>query len=129
MDERKDMIPVQVKRVGTVYIASTPKLKRLRADIGRLVSFKKRLGKQRSLGRMTNEEYTERTRTVKERLKWLQFKFQEASNRAVEQSLWEITRQSPKTYSEALVKSRPSAAWQGHHRSAQAGLPSLGKRR
>lgn len=129
MDKQKDQISVHVKRFGTLYIESTPKLRKLRADIGRLASLKNRLGKLRSLGQITSEEYTGRMQTTKERLKWLHSKFQQASNHAVELRLWEITRQLPMTYSGALVRSKPSPAWRVHHRSAQAGLPSLGKRR
>lgn len=129
MSKDKDLIPVQVKRVGTVYIKSTPRLRRLRAEIGRLVWQKKRVQKLRANGRLTETEYRQRKQATKERLKALYADFEQASSFAVEQQLREITRCSPKTYSGALFESGAPTGRRAQYRSIPAGLPSLGKKR
>ena len=129
MSENSDLIPIQVKRVGTIYIKSNPKLRRLRAQIGRLASQKKRAKKLRRNGQISNGEFKQRISSATDRLKRLYAEFERATRFAVEQELRQITRYSPKTYSGALLESRISGESQGQHHSISAGLPSLGKKR
>lgn len=129
MGDGSDLIPVQIRHVGTVFIKSNPKLQRLRAQIGRFVGLKKRAEKLYVKGRITKGERNQRIDSAKERLKSLYAEFGHATEFAVEQQLRQMTRLSPKTYSGALFKSCRSGGKQKPYHSVSAGLPSLGKRR
>jgi len=107
MSERKNLILVSVRRGGTVLIELTPRLRRLRSQIGRL----------------------RRMQTTKARLRELKLELKEEMNKAIEKRLREVTRYSPRTYSEALFKQGPNPGWKGRPIGPSAGLPSLGKRR
>jgi hypothetical protein len=129
MSEDSDLIPVQVKRFGTVYVKSNPRLIRLRAQIGRFVGQKKRAEKLGKKGQITEAERNQRIHSAKERLKSLYAELEQATTFAVEQKLREMTRCSPKTYSGALFKSGAPGGHQEQYHSISAGLPSLGKKR
>jgi hypothetical protein len=129
MSKNGDLIPVQVKRFGTIYVKSNPRLRRLRAQIGRFVSQKKHAHKLRTSGRISASEFRQRTDSAKERLKTLYSEFEHATRFAVEHQLREITRYSPQTYSGVLFKSGASGGRQEQYHSISAGLPSLGKKR
>jgi hypothetical protein len=127
MNEGSDLIPVQIKRVGTVYIKSNPRLKRLRAQIGRFVGQKKRAEKLYAKERITEGDRNQQIDSAKERLRSLYAEFEEATRFAVEKQLRDMTRFSAKTYSKALFQSGSSGGQPGH--SVPGGLPSLGKKR
>jgi hypothetical protein len=117
-----DVMEVRIGKKGrmVVSVEVTPRLERLRAEIGRLFAMKKRLPKLVARGRISVRESDRRHHDIEIRLKSLQLEMKWEAEKAASKRIREIAKHSPKAQGQV---------WgQVFGPIVSGGLPGLGKR-